>query len=272
MTLNGWLQILFFLLAIFARDAARSAATWRGCSRASARGSIRCCGPLERLDLPADRRRRDARDALDRVRGRAAAVQRRLDAGAVRDAAAAAACCRSTRRASARCAPDLAFNTAASFTTNTNWQAYGGEIDDELLHADGRPRVPQLRVGGGRHRGRDRVHPRHRRRRRRTRSATSGSTWSRASLWVLLPISHRRRAVPRLAGRRAEPQAVRQGAVIDPQTVTTTAPTASRSRVVASRRSRRARSRRRRSSSSSAPTAAASSTPTARIRSRTRRR
>ena len=24
-------------------------------------------------------------------------------------------------------APDLAFNTAASFTTNTNWQAYGGE-------------------------------------------------------------------------------------------------------------------------------------------------
>ena len=24
-------------------------------------------------------------------------------------------------------APDLAFNTASSFTTNTNWQAYGGE-------------------------------------------------------------------------------------------------------------------------------------------------
>ena len=24
-------------------------------------------------------------------------------------------------------APDLAFNTAASFVTNTNWQAYGGE-------------------------------------------------------------------------------------------------------------------------------------------------
>src|SRR6185503_11277998 len=23
--------------------------------------------------------------------------------------------------------PDLAFNTASSFTTNTNWQAYGGE-------------------------------------------------------------------------------------------------------------------------------------------------
>ena len=24
-------------------------------------------------------------------------------------------------------APDLAFNTAVSFVTNTNWQAYGGE-------------------------------------------------------------------------------------------------------------------------------------------------
>ena len=35
-------------------------------------------------------------------------------------------------------------------------------VDDELLHADGRARVPQLRVGGGRHRGRHRLHPRHR--------------------------------------------------------------------------------------------------------------
>ncbi len=34
--------------------------------------------------------------------------------------------------------------------------------DDELSHADGRPRVPQLRVGGDRHRAGDRVHPRHR--------------------------------------------------------------------------------------------------------------
>ena len=30
------------------------------------------------------------------------------------------------------------FNTAVSFVTNTNWQGYGGEIDDELSHADGR--------------------------------------------------------------------------------------------------------------------------------------
>ena len=37
------------------------------------------------------------------------------------------ACCRSTRRASAPSPPDLAFNTAVSFVTNTNWQNYGGE-------------------------------------------------------------------------------------------------------------------------------------------------
>ena len=32
----------------------------------------------------------------------------------------------------------LAFNTAVSFVTNTNWQSYGGEADDEQLHPDGR--------------------------------------------------------------------------------------------------------------------------------------
>jgi K+-transporting ATPase ATPase A chain len=36
----------------------------------------------------------------------------------------------------------LSFNTAASFTTNTNWQNYGGEKHDVLSLADGRPREP----------------------------------------------------------------------------------------------------------------------------------
>ena len=48
-------------------------------------------------------------------------------------------------------------------------------IDHELLHADGRARVSQLRLGGGRHRRRDRVHPRHCAQRADTRSVTSGS-------------------------------------------------------------------------------------------------
>ncbi len=36
-------------------------------------------------------------------------------------------CCPSIPRACRACPADLAFNTAASFTTNTNWQNYGGE-------------------------------------------------------------------------------------------------------------------------------------------------
>jgi K+-transporting ATPase ATPase A chain len=39
----------------------------------------------------------------------------------------AAVCCRSIRPSQAAVAPDLAFNTAISFLTNTNWQNYGGE-------------------------------------------------------------------------------------------------------------------------------------------------
>ena len=34
--------------------------------------------------------------------------------------------------------PDSSWNTAVSFTTNTNWQGYSGEIHDVALHADGR--------------------------------------------------------------------------------------------------------------------------------------
>ena len=36
--------------------------------------------------------------------------------------------------------PDSSFNTAVSFATNTNWQGYGGEVDDELSDADARAR------------------------------------------------------------------------------------------------------------------------------------
>src|SRR5207247_3077873 len=47
--------------------------------------------PCRAADLPLDRRRRGARDAVDRVRRRDAALQRRVDAGVVCDAARAAA-------------------------------------------------------------------------------------------------------------------------------------------------------------------------------------
>ena len=72
--------------------------------------------------------------------------------------------------------PDLAFNTAVSFVTNTNWQAYGGEIDAELLRADGRADGAELRFGGRRNRDCDRAGPRLRPAGDARQSATSGST------------------------------------------------------------------------------------------------
>jgi K+-transporting ATPase ATPase A chain len=55
-------------------------------------------------------------------------------------------------------APDLAFNTAVSFTTNTNWQNYGGE--STLSHL-----VPHRAAGGwvrpGRRASAERAAPRH---------------------------------------------------------------------------------------------------------------
>ena len=43
-----------------------------------------------------------------------------------------------------------AFNTAASFVTNTNWQFYGGEFDALVPEPDGRADGAELRLGGRR--------------------------------------------------------------------------------------------------------------------------
>ena len=67
MTLNGWLQILLFLAAI----AAVTVPLGRFMARVFARERTwldPVLRPLERLIYRLDRRRRDARDALDRVR------------------------------------------------------------------------------------------------------------------------------------------------------------------------------------------------------------
>ena len=61
-----------------------------------------------------------------------------------------------------RVGPALSLNTSVSFLTNTNWQNYVGESTMSYLTPDGRARGPQLRVRGGRRRGRRRAHPRDR--------------------------------------------------------------------------------------------------------------
>ena len=73
-------------------------------------------------------------------------------------------------------APDLAFNTAASFTTNTNWQAYVPETTMSYLTQMAGLTYPELRLGRRRARARRRLHPRHRAARGRRHSATSGWT------------------------------------------------------------------------------------------------
>ena len=59
-------------------------------------------------------------------------------------------------------AKDLSFNTAASFTTNTNWQAYTPETTMSYLSQMAGLGVSQLRLGGRRHRAGDCFHSWHR--------------------------------------------------------------------------------------------------------------
>ena len=168
--------------------------------------------------------------------------------------------------------PALAFNTAVSFTTNTNWQAYGGETTmsyftqmaglayHNFMSAAVGIAVAIAFIRGIAQKEQD----------------TLGNFWVdmvRASLWVLLPISIVGALFLVSQGVVQNLKPYDKVAVVDPQTVDDDGRRQDRSRPwCASRRSPRARWRRRKSSSSSAPTAAASSTPTARIRSRIRRR
>ncbi len=146
--------------------------------------------------------------------------------------------------------PELAFNTAVSFETNTNWQNYTGETSCQPPHPDGRPRRPQLHLGCRRARGRHRA-------RARPRAP------HRVHHRQLLGRSHPLHAVPAAAHlHRGRPRAGLAGR----------APDLRRLRMrdhhpgCAHRPSRWARSRPRSSSRSWAPTAAASSTPTPRTR------
>ncbi len=72
--------------------------------------------------------------------------------------------------------PDLSFNTAVSFVTNTNWQSYGGETTMSYLTQMVALAVQNFvsrGLGHGRHGG---AHPRHRAQDHLAPSATSGST------------------------------------------------------------------------------------------------
>ena len=117
------------------------------------------------------------------------------------------ACCRSIRRASTPCRPDLAFNTSVSFITNTNWQSYVPETTMSYLvqmagltvhnFLSAPPPASRWRIALIRGFAR--------------RSAkTLGNFWvdlTRCTLYVLLPICVVVGLVHGLAGRAAEPVA-----------------------------------------------------------------
>src|SRR2546425_1243031 len=146
---------------------------------------------------------------MDRVRVRDAVVQRRVDAGAVCDAACArAAAVESATARRRRAVPRLQHRRV--FHDQHELASVQRRVDDELSDADGRTRVSQFRVGGRRHLARGRLHPWHRAAgtgRDRQLLGRSGPLHALGPVAVL----HRRRAPAGLAGRRAEPAALRQG-------------------------------------------------------------
>ena len=160
--------------------------------------------------LPAHRRGREARNALDGIRRRHAAVQRGVHAAAVSDAAGAGLPAVQSAEFGAVAPAHLAFNTAASFTTNTNWQAYSGETTMSyftqmagLAYHNFISAAVGIALAIAFIRGIA-----------RRQMQTIGNFWVdmvRACLWVLLPVLHRRRAVAGFAGRGAEPEALRHG-------------------------------------------------------------
>ena len=161
--------------------------------------------------LPPDRRRRDARDALDRVRASRCSCSASSRCSCSTRCSGCRRCCRSTRRGSARVAPDLAFNTAASFTTNTNWQAYGGETTMSYLtqmaglaYHNFVSAAVGIALAIAFIRGIARRESGHARQ-------LLGGPDARVALGAAADL-RRRRAGARVAGRRAEPQAVRPGA------------------------------------------------------------
>jgi K+-transporting ATPase ATPase A chain len=118
-------------------------------------------------------------------------------------------------------APDLAFNTAASFTTNTNWQAYSGESTMSyftqmagLAYHNFVSAAVGISVAIAFIRGLA-----------QKEKETIGNFWVdlvRASLWVLLPIAIVGSLLYVSQGAVQNLKAYDKVAVLDPQTVTTT--------------------------------------------------
>ena len=125
--------------------------------------------------------------------------------------------CRSIPRDSLPSLPSSSFNTAVSFATNTNWQAYGGETTmsylTQMLGAHG----AEFRLGGRRHGGAGRLDPGLHAANDATGSATSGSISSAHALHPAAAVA-RARARAGVAGRRADIRRLRDGNLLQATT------------------------------------------------------
>jgi K+-transporting ATPase ATPase A chain len=125
MTLNGWLQILFFLLAVFLVTPVLGGFMARVFTRQRT-WLDPLCRPIERLVY-----RLTGVDETHEMRWTEYAVAVLLFSVVSMTVLYVMQRVQGflpfNPQAFSGVAPDLAFNTAASFTTNTNWQAYSGE-------------------------------------------------------------------------------------------------------------------------------------------------
>ncbi len=96
-------------------------------------GLDRVLGPVERLIYRASGVNPAAGNDLEALRRGGPGVQRGRVRHAVRPPASARVAVAEPRGPGPPCPTDLSFNTAVSFLTNTNWQAYGGETTMSYL-------------------------------------------------------------------------------------------------------------------------------------------
>ncbi len=219
MTLNGWLQILFFLLAIFLVTPVLGGYMARVFNRQRTFLDP-VMRPLERLvyRLTGVNEAREMRWTEYSVALLLFSVVSMLVLYVMQRVQAVLPF---NPQGFAGVAPDLAFNTAASFTTNTNWQAYSGESTmsyftqmaglayHNFVSAAVGISVAIAFIRGIAQKEKD----------------TIGNFWVdlvRASLWVLLPISIVGALFLVSQGVVQNLKPYDKVAVVDPQTVTTT--------------------------------------------------
>ena len=186
-TLNSVLQVLIFLADRAADHQAVGPVHVQGLQR-GAHLALASARPRGALLLPAVRHQPGGRAEVDGLRHRHAGLQRGGHAAPVSLERTQQWHGLFNPQGLPNVEPQLAFNTAASFTTNTNWQNYAGEQTMSYLTPDGRPGVSPVCLRRDRHRAGSGAGARP----RPPQRADLGNFWvdlTRCILYILLPIS-----------------------------------------------------------------------------------